>query len=370
MFKISHLTSVHTRYDTRIFLKQCSSLAKDSNFQVNLVVADAKPDEIKNNVSIQSIGEFRGRLDRLLNSNKRIFQKAMELNSDIYQLHDPELIPVGLKLIKKGKKVIFDAHEDLPKQLKSKPYLNTLLKVILPLVAKTYESWACRKYSAILTATPMITEKFKVINSNSYTINNFPILGELESKIQWGEKLNEISFVGGITEIRGVREFIKALEYTGDVSLNLVGQFSNKVLEDEVKALKGWDKTRFLGFLSRTEVRDVLAKTKVGLVTYYAEPNHVEAQPNKMFEYMSAGVPVVASNFPMWREIIEGNECGVCVDPLNSQEIGSAITTIVENDELAYKMSLNGKKAVIEKYNWTIEEKKLLSIYHEILENK
>tara|TARA_B110000483_G_scaffold224182_1_gene282745 strand:- start:693 stop:1340 length:648 start_codon:yes stop_codon:yes gene_type:complete len=209
--KISHLTSVHTRYDTRIFLKQCSSLAKGSNFKVNLIVADNKPDEVKNNVSIQSIGSFKGRLDRLLNSNSRIFKKAMELNSDIYQLHDPELIPVGLKLLKKGKKVIFDAHEDLPKQLKSKPYLNTILKTVLPLVAKIYESWACKKYTAIFSATPMITEKFKSINDNSHTINNFPILGELESQIEWKNKLNEVSFMGGITEIRGSKRVCKGL---------------------------------------------------------------------------------------------------------------------------------------------------------------
>ena len=369
MFKVSHLTSVHPRYDTRIFLKQCSSLAKDSNFEVNLIVADNKPDEVKHNVSIQSVGAFKGRFDRLLNSNRKIFQKAIEVDSDIYQLHDPELIPVGLKLLKKGKKVIFDAHEDLPKQLKSKPYLNSILKLVLPMLAKIYESWACKKYTAIFTATPMITEKFKSINSNSYTINNFPILGELASQTKWENKSNEVSFVGGITEIRGVREFVKAFEYTADVSLNLGGQFSNKALEDEVKALKGWSKVSFLGFLSRTDVRDVLARSKVGLVTYYAEPNHVEAQPNKMFEYMSAGVPVIASHFPMWREVIEGNSCGICVDPLNSKEIGAAITKIVENDQLAEKMGLNGQKAVKEKYNWTIEEAKLISIYTEILEN-
>lgn len=105
------------------------------------------------------------------------------------------------------------------------------------------------------------------------------------------------------------------------------------------------------------------------MVTYYAEPNHVEAQPNKMFEYRSARVPVIASHFPMWRDVIEGNSFGICVDPLNSVEIGAAITKIVENDQLAEKMGLNGQKAVKEKYNWTIEEAKLISNYTEILEN-
>ena len=97
--KITHLTSAHTRYDTRIFIKMCSSLAKLENYDVSLVVADGLGNEKNNNVNIFDIGvKSGGRLSRMTSTVKKVFEKAKKLNSDIYHLHDPELIPIGLKL--------------------------------------------------------------------------------------------------------------------------------------------------------------------------------------------------------------------------------------------------------------------------------
>jgi glycosyltransferase involved in cell wall biosynthesis len=90
-----------------------------------------------------------------------------------------------------------------------------------------------------------------------------------------------------------------------------------------------------------------------------------------MFEYMSAGVPVIASNFPLWREIVEGNDCGLCVNPLQPKEIAEAVDFLVANPERAKAMGRNGQRAVREKYNWGNEEMKLLSLYKQIFkENK
>jgi glycosyltransferase involved in cell wall biosynthesis len=114
-------------------------------------------------------------------------------------------------------------------------------------------------------------------------------------------------------------------------------------------------------------MKSVLGRSLAGIVTFLPEPNHVTAQPNKMFEYMSAGLPVIASNFPLWREIIETNECGICVDPLDPKAIADAIDWLVENPTPARTMGENGSKAVMERYNWSVEEEKLLALYDKLI---
>lgn len=364
MIKIAHLTSAHPRYDTRIFLKECQSLAK-GGYDVHLVVADGKGPEVLDNISITDVGYSRGRLNRMLATTKRVYKAALDINADIYHFHDPELIPVGLKLKRRGKKVIFDAHEDLPKQLLGKPYLNKFTKIVLSNIFKAFEKVVCGRFDAIVTATPHITEKFKKINPLAVTVNNYPLIGELAcADIDWSRKAAEVSYIGGIASIRGITQVVQAMSMVkSGARLQLGGKFSEKNVELSAKAEPGWSSVDALGFVDRAGVRDALARSIGGVVTFLPAPNHIDAQPNKMFEYMSAGIPVIASNFPLWREIIEGNGCGFCVDPLAPSDIAAAIDALVTQPVLAEQMGRNGQRAVLEKYNWSIEEKTLLDLY-------
>lgn len=364
MLNVTHLTSVHPRYDTRIFLKMCSSLAAHG-YKVSLVVADGLGDEIKNDVSIVDVGaKSGGRLSRITKTVQRVFTTAKALDADIYHLHDPELIPIGLKLKRLGKTVIFDSHEDVPRQMLGKPYLNAPLRRLIGQLFAIYESFACKQLDAVIAATPFIRDKFLAINPNSVDINNFPMLGELQTSMGWSDKSKQVCYVGGISEMRGIREVVRAMEHVhSGARLQLGGKFSEANVEHEVKTYSGWRFVDDLGFLDRGGVRSILGRSVSGLVTFHQLPNHIDAQPNKMFEYMSAGIPVIASNFPLWQDIIEGNDCGLCVDPMNPQAIAEAIDLLVNNPERAQQMGENGYNAVLEKYNWDIEKQKLFTLY-------
>ena len=147
----------------------------------------------------------------------------------------------------------------------------------------------------------------------------------------------------------------------------MAGEISESKVEESLKSSSGWVNVNELGLLDRKSVKSVMSESLAGIVTFHPHLNHIESQPNKMFEYMSAGLPVIASNFPLWKSIIEGNKCGICVDPKKPDQIANAIDFLFENPKIAISMGENGKKSIMKKYNWSIEEKKLIKLYEKLL---
>ena len=364
--KVVHLTSAHSRSDTRIFLKECSSLSK-AGYEVTLIVADGKGDEIKNDIRIVDVNKDgnQSKLKRILKLPKLVYQAALIADGDVYHFHDPELISVGIKLKKAGRKVIYDIHEDLPRQALAKEYIPKFLRVPLAAMIEFYEIRSAKKFNALITATPFINERFVKLSPNSVNINNFPIIGELAMSEAGKEKENALCFVGGIDGQRGIKQLIKAIDLC-KVKLYLVGTFSGHEFKNELKGLPGWKNVIECGQLNRKEVAEVMAKSICGAVTFLPIPNHCNALPNKMFEYMSASLPVLCSDFSLWKDIIEGNECGVCVDSENPEAIAEGIKKIVDDIDGIRQMGQNGYEAIIQKYNWDKESIKLLDLYNNL----
>jgi glycosyltransferase involved in cell wall biosynthesis len=365
--KVCHITTVHPPFDARIFLKECRTLVT-AGYEVYLI-AQYDKEEVIDGVHIVPLLKVKNRLERIIKQPLRALKIALKLHADVYHLHDPELIPVGLILKILNKKVIFDSHEDVPLQLLSKPYLNKHILKILSRLFTVFEKFSCRHFNGIVCATPSIREKFLKINPKSIDVKNYPLLEEskLSSCSNKDNKMNEVCYIGGISKIRGIKELVKALELVDNIRLNLAGNFESSKLEEEVRNMKGWKNVNYYGFVGREKVYEIMARSKAGLVTLYPTVISLNGLPVKLFEYMLAGLPVIASNIPLWREIVEGNNCGICVDPLNPKEIVEAIKYILERPDEAKKMGKNGRRAVLEKYNWEKEGEKLLSFYKGLL---
>ncbi|MGM0624716.1 MAG: glycosyltransferase family 4 protein [Bacteroidota bacterium] len=362
---ICHLTSVHNRLDTRVYYKEILSLKKHF-YKVAFVVADGLGnDHTEEDIAIFDVGKEKSRMKRILHSPQKIYRKALELDADVYHFHDPELIIIGRKLLRKGKKVIYDIHEDVPQQLMGKPYLNRRVRPLISGILRKFENKHAARYTALIAATPKIAERFLKINPDTFVINNYPKKNELFSSAGNLPKKHQICYVGVITRIRGLLQLVDSLVYS-DVRLLLAGRFESKAFEEELKSRQGWKNVDYIGQVDRKKLAGILSESKAGMVTFLAYPNHVDAQPNKIFEYMSAGLPVIGSDFELWKQIIADNNCGVCVNPASPEKIAKGINTIVNSEEKMNLYGKNGRRLIETTYNWEAEEVKLNNIYKEL----
>lgn len=363
--KVCHITSVHNRYDIRIFEKECVSLA-NAGYDVVLVVNDDKQRETRNKVTIESLNaKYNNRLSRILFSKRRFLKKVLEVDADIYHFHDPELLPLGHRLKKMNKKVIYDSHEDVPVQILAKHWIPVKFRKLISFLYGKYEHYISKKLDAIVTVTPHIYNRFSQINNNTVKVANFPLLHEfIEMDTSWNNKHKVACYIGGISKNRGIIQIAEAMK-SKDVELILCGKFESDELEDEV--LQNYKNIKYLGVVDRKTVAEVIKKSLFGFVTLLPTPNHIHSYPIKMFEYMAGGIPVIASDFPLWRSIVEGNDCGICVDPYDINAISDAIDHMLSNEEEAIKRGHNGKNVVLKKYEWGSQEKNLLDLYNKII---
>lgn len=365
--KITHLTSAHPRYDTRIYVKECCSLARVEGYLVSLIVSDDQRDELSEGVQVYDVGRVQGRLNRIFKTTNKVFIKAKELDSDIYHFHDPELIHVGLRLKRLGKKVIFDIHEDVAKQILAKPYLGIFSKKVLSALYASYEKRMCKRFDCLVVPTPLMHTRFQKINPCTVEVRNYPILEELLLDQSWSSRKNSLCHIGSLAKARGIIEIIESLSVS-HLRLELGGDFRPAGLEEELRDIPEWKYVDYHGYLSRTGVKEVLSMAKVGLVTLHPTDSYIEAIPVKMFEYMAAGIPVIASDFPFYRELLRGYDCAIFVDPLDPQAIAMASQELIKDESRAEKMGQIGKQAVIDRFNWSHEEKKLFKLYKDLLQ--
>lgn len=364
--KVAHLTSVHPADDSRILAKQCQSLA-DLGVDVTLVVAnDNKVDTA--NVNLVRLQKPKGFLSRLLITNFQLLFFALRSRFDIYHFHDPELIPYLSLLRLFGKKVIFDAHEDLSLQINNKLWIPKLLRKPLAWVAKAFYKFADLTLSGIVTVTPTIIKQFK--NKHTALVRNFPKLSEFNNVTQKSAaKGNQVVYVGGITKIRGLEEDIQAINKVSEkynATLTVAGNFQTEAFENTIKQMD-LTNTNFKGWLSREQIANLLAESKLGLVTLHPVANYIDAYPVKMFEYMAAGVPVIASDFPVYKEIIETADCGLVVDPLDPDAIAKAIEKALSDEQRLARWSSNAQQAVKATYNWESEVHTLMALYRKVV---
>lgn len=296
----------------------------------------------------------------------RILLIALRTKADVYHFHDPELLLVGFVLRLMGRRTIYDIHEDYAAALKDRRWINPLVARIIAPVWGVWEWSLARFMTARVAATPAIARKFP--SRNTTVVQNFPVVDELMPPFSAVQERSRIMFHGVISEARGAREMVAAIHLLRDLGLRLTlaGPIDATLLE-RLQKLPGWDRVDYRPWLDREEIAGVAQAAIAGLVVFHPLANHVESQPNKIFEYMSAGLPLVASNFPLWRNFVEENQCGIMVDPLDPSAIAAAVRRLHADPAFASQAAENGRRVAKERYSWESQFGKLLTLYERIL---
>ena len=271
---------------------------------------------------------------------------------------------MGVLLRLLGYSVIYDVHEDTPKDILYKNWLPKIFRPVISKLVGLVELLASRILVPVC-ATPEITSRFLKYTSNAINVNNYPIVRNTYEKKQ--SKPNKVCYLGAISRVRGIFEVLDAIWLlAGQVELELAGKFESEAVKKSVMKHPAMKFVNFYGQVSVFKVREILSTSTVGLVTLHPTETFKTSLPIKLFEYMEMQIPVIASNFEYWKPLVIRNNCGVIVDPLSPDDIANKIKYFIDHPDEAINKGLNGRIAVIDKYNWSTEAKKLLQLYARI----
>ena len=365
--RVAHLTSVHYAFDTRIFHKECKSLAM-AGYDVTLIAPHADGDQNLDGVKLRAVRPPRHRRERMTSTIKAVYQAAVQENAEIYHYHDPELMPIGVLLKLHGKRVIYDVHEDYAGTMKGKQWIPAVLSGPASVAVDLCEATLARACDRIVAATPTIADKFKPARTR--LVRNFPLLHELQSPsaLPYDQREPIGMYVGWLGDEHGMGTMTTAVELA-EKQLPVKLLIGGKVIPGaNARFAKGGEHelVKYLGFLSRPQIAELIGRSRVGMVTLLPTGNSVNAMPTKLFEYMSGGLPVIASDFPVYRSIVESAGCGLLVDPNDPAAIAEALVWLLAHPSEAAEMGRNGLRAVAEKYNWEHEAECLISTYEEL----
>jgi glycosyltransferase involved in cell wall biosynthesis len=371
--KVCHLTCAHEANDIRIFQKECVSLAKEG-YEVYLVASNAES-KVVNGINIVGVSvKSMNPIYRLMVSAKKVYQAALKINADIYHFHDIELFKYGVKLKQKGYKVIFDSHENWIGYTEELSWLPTIIKKLSSSIIKRNYSKYLNDFDAVITVSPHIVDNLNKYREKIYLICNYPIYNEqLMPKINKEEfkKRNKIAcYAGTVYKTSSQEIIIKSIKEISNLSYYIIGSISKKY-KKKLLEIDNSKKVYFLDFMPHKELLNYYQKCTIGVSIFNYAANlggkKGSLGVNKIYEYMASGLPIICTDFELWKKIIDEFHCGIYVNPYDSNAIERSFRYFVDNIDQAYEMGQNGQKAILEEFNWNSQAIKLCDIYKKIL---
>ncbi|MGB3777120.1 MAG: glycosyltransferase, partial [Tunicatimonas sp.] len=259
-------------------------------------------------------------------------------------------------------RVIYDAHEDTPLQISYQHWIPVWFKPVYRAIYFGLEKIAGYYFSRIIVAEPIIQRYFPP--DKTTLLRNFPVIAPFQATAEHPpHRLNQVLYVGSITEVRGFREMVAACQQAYQAkpfAFVLAGSFHPASLQVEIERAKS---VRYVGRIGLDQVVALNFESKVGLIVPHPVERYQTNYPVKLFEYWAAGLPVVASEYGETAAFVKQCRGGILIDPLDTKAIAKAITYLLTHETEAQEMGRRGQQMVFTQYNWEAERQKLLALY-------
>ncbi len=376
--KICMITTRHLPGDPRIFEKESRSL-REMGFSVEIVVPVGKLPENKHGVTFRTFQKKQGPL-RKINTLLETYMASKAADADVYHCHEIDAsLFIGYLLKKRAKhknvKLIFDCHEFWLGYFSSR--VPRFVRWLFQAVFIMYEKFIIKHCDAIITANSIERSYYQILfpTKEIQIIYNTPHL--VESKLPKPiEKQYDLCFEGVLNFVRGEKilfELIKKFkEDDQDIKLLVVGKIQEGACQqwadDYIEQHDLQENIIFTGWQRYDKINSFLSQCKIGIFLYQHSTNNLLAgPPNKLFNFMKAGLPIVAPDLPETKSILSEIGCGLTVTPHDLSDIENAVRKLLDSPKLCNEMSAKGKTAYKERFNWRIEKEKLQKIYEKIL---
>jgi glycosyltransferase involved in cell wall biosynthesis len=363
--RVCHITTVHPPDDHRILHKECVSLS-EAGYDVTLIAPDTERTSIHGIPVIGFRVPARNRLERTLRRPEAAYRAAGALDADLYHFHDPDFLPYATRLARAGKRVIYDAHEDVPTQIRYKDWLPGVSRPAIARTVARIEAACVAQIDAIVTPSVAALARLSPRQPRAVLVANYPRLDDGFAAAAWGDRARAACYVGGITRVRGAQSLVDAMAHT-DAELYLAGTISPPQLRGELEQSAGWPRVRYMGRVTPERIPELLTRARVGVIPLRPIPNYRVAYPAKLFEYLAAGLPVVATDVPLWRALLQTHGCGVCVPADSPRRLAEAITAILDDDDRARAMGRRAREAAERRYSWQSQADVLVGLYRDLL---
>lgn len=371
--RVMHLSSAHSLLDNRIVEKQCRSLA-EAGFAVTCVglprgePAGARP--LPPGLELIELPRPAGRLARALSGGWRCLAIARARRPDIVHFHDPELVPWMLLLAARGGRVVFDVHEDYATAVDRSMWIPGPLK---PLVAAAWRGVeaVCRRAFTIVIAERYYARRFP----GATPVLNYPRTDQFAALLDGARPLPpshpRLLYTGDVTIARGAELCARLAAAMPDAEVRLVGR-TDPALARRLETIAGGPGRLAIEgigtWLPFARIVDAYRERwTAGLAVMPDSPHYRDKELTKFFEYMAAGLPVIASDFPVWRELISGTGAGICVDPADPDALVAAVRSLHADPARARAMGEAGRRAVRERFNWDGEARRLVELYERLI---